>query len=176
MVTGSLLIVFVVVLGVVFVNMGQWQLDRLAGERRERNATTIANERSPIWPYERIFSHPITDADQWQRVEARAPSTRPSAPRALPERGHLDGYEVDTLAHGERRCAGGSRTYPAATGSSDPIGGAGAATGEVTIIGHVRRNEKGRRAATTPVGNQMRLINPMPSPGRIRSSPDTSAC
>ena len=41
-----LLIVFVAVLGVVFVSMGQWQLDRLA-ERRERNATTIANERSP---------------------------------------------------------------------------------------------------------------------------------
>ena len=26
-------------------------------------------------------------------------------------------------------------------------------------MGHVRRNEQGRRAATTPVGNQMRLIN-----------------
>jgi cytochrome oxidase assembly protein ShyY1 len=32
-------------------------------------------------------------------------------------------------------------------------------TGEVTVIGHVRRDEKGRRAATTPVNNQMRLIN-----------------
>jgi cytochrome oxidase assembly protein ShyY1 len=27
------------------------------------------------------------------------------------------------------------------------------------LVGHVRRSEKGRRAATTPVGNQMRLIN-----------------
>jgi cytochrome oxidase assembly protein ShyY1 len=27
------------------------------------------------------------------------------------------------------------------------------------VVGHVRRNERGRRAATTPVGNQMRLIN-----------------
>ena len=27
------------------------------------------------------------------------------------------------------------------------------------VVGHVRRNEKGRRAAITPVDNQMRLIN-----------------
>ena len=27
------------------------------------------------------------------------------------------------------------------------------------MVGHVRRSERGRRAATTPVNNQMRLIN-----------------
>ena len=27
------------------------------------------------------------------------------------------------------------------------------------MVGHVRRNERGRRAATTPAGNQVRLIN-----------------
>jgi cytochrome oxidase assembly protein ShyY1 len=32
-------------------------------------------------------------------------------------------------------------------------------TGEVTVVGHVRRNERGRRAATAPAGNQVRLIN-----------------
>ncbi len=29
----------------------------------------------------------------------------------------------------------------------------------MTVVGHVRRNEKGRRVATTPVNNQLRLIN-----------------
>ena len=29
----------------------------------------------------------------------------------------------------------------------------------MTVVGHVRRNEQGRRAATTPVDDQMRLIN-----------------
>jgi cytochrome oxidase assembly protein ShyY1 len=29
----------------------------------------------------------------------------------------------------------------------------------VTVVGHVRRNERGRRAATAPAGNQVRLIN-----------------
>ena len=36
----ALLIIFVAALGIVFVNLGEWQLDRLA-QRRERNATTV---------------------------------------------------------------------------------------------------------------------------------------
>ena len=66
----TLLIIFVAMLGVVFVNLGEWQLDRLA-QRKERNATTVANEAKPLQPYEQVFTHSITDADQWQRVEAR---------------------------------------------------------------------------------------------------------
>ena len=92
----ALLIVFVVVLGVVFVSMGEWQLERLA-QRRERNATTIANEKAPIQPYEQVFSHPITDADQWGRVEARGTF---DADHQFVVRyrsnGNLDGYEVVT--------------------------------------------------------------------------------
>ena len=43
------LVVFVVVLGTVFVNLGEWQLDRL-DQRRERNATTLTNETGPVRP------------------------------------------------------------------------------------------------------------------------------
>ena len=95
----SLLIIFVAVLGVVFVTMGEWQLDRLA-QRRERNATTIANEQSPGRPYEQVFTRPITDADQWQRVEARGTF---DADHQFIVRyrsnGNLDGYEVVTPLH-----------------------------------------------------------------------------
>jgi cytochrome oxidase assembly protein ShyY1 len=155
-----LLIVFVAVLGIVFVNMGQWQLDRLA-ERRERNATTIANERSPIQPHEQVFSHPITDADQWQRVEARGTF---DADHQFVVRyrsnGNLDGYEVVTPL----RTASGvvlvdRGLIPLQRGVQIPSTAPAPPAGEVTVVGHVRRNEKGRRAATTPVGNQMRLIN-----------------
>lgn len=156
----ALLIVFVGVLGVVFVNLGEWQLDRLA-QRRERNATTIANERSPIQPYEQAFSHPITDADQWQRVEARGTF---DADHQFVVRyrsnGDLDGYEVVTPL----RTASGvvlvdRGLIPLQRGIQIPSAAPAPPAGEVTIVGHVRRNEKGRRAATTPVGNQMRLIN-----------------
>ena len=55
----ALLIAFVAVLGVAFVSLGNWQLDRLA-ERKDRNATTIANEQKPVQPYEQVFTHAIT--------------------------------------------------------------------------------------------------------------------
>ena len=155
-----LLIVFVAVLGVVFVSMGQWQLDRLA-ERRERNTTTIANERSPIQPYEQVFSQPITDADQWQRVEARGTF---DADHQFVVRyrsnGNLDGYEVVTPLRTASGVVLVDRGFiPLQRGVQIPSTAPAPPAGEVTIVGHVRRNEKGRRAATTPVGNQMRLIN-----------------
>ena len=55
----TLLIVFVAVLGTVFVNLGEWQLDRLH-QRRARNATTIANEKLAVRPYADVFTrtHP----------------------------------------------------------------------------------------------------------------------
>jgi cytochrome oxidase assembly protein ShyY1 len=92
----ALLIIFVALLGVVFVSLGNWQLDRLA-QRKERNATTITNEQKPVQPYEQVFTHPITDADQWQRVEARGTF---DADHQFVVRyrsnGGADGYEVLT--------------------------------------------------------------------------------
>ena len=66
----ALLIVFVAILGAVFVNLGSWQLDRLA-QRKARNSTTVTNESRPVRPFTDIFTREIRDADQWQRVEAR---------------------------------------------------------------------------------------------------------
>jgi cytochrome oxidase assembly protein ShyY1 len=156
----ALLIIFVAVLGVAFVSLGNWQLDRLA-QRKERNATTIANEQKPVQPYEQVFTHPITDADQWQRVEARGTF---DADHQFVVRyrsnGGVDGYEVVTPL----RTAGGAvlvdRGFiPLERGTRIPSVASAPPAGEVTVVGHVRRNERGRRAAITPVGNQMRLIN-----------------
>jgi cytochrome oxidase assembly protein ShyY1 len=156
----ALLIAFVAVLGVAFVSLGNWQLDRLA-QRKERNATTIANEQKPVQPYEQVFTRPISDADQWQRVEA---SGTFDADRQFVVRyrsnGGVDGYEVVTPL----RTAGGAvlvdRGFiPLERGTRIPSVAPAPPTGEVTVVGHVRRNEKGRRAATTPVANQMRLIS-----------------
>jgi cytochrome oxidase assembly protein ShyY1 len=156
----GLLIVFVAVLGVVFVNLGEWQLDRLA-QRRERNATTIANERSPIQPYDQVFSHPISDADQWQKVEARGSF---DADHQFVVRyrsnGNLNGYEVVTPLRTASGVVLVDRGFiPLQRGVQIPSADPPPPAGEVTVVGHVRRNERGRRAATTPVGNQMRLIS-----------------
>jgi cytochrome oxidase assembly protein ShyY1 len=154
------LIVFVAALGVAFVSLGNWQLDRLA-QRKERNATTIANEQKPVQPYEQVFTHPITDADQWQQVEARGTfdAEHQFVVRYRSNRG-ADGYEVVTPL----RTASGTvlvdRGFiPLERGTRIPSVAPLPPAGEVTVVGHVRRNERGRRAATTPAGNQMRLIN-----------------
>jgi cytochrome oxidase assembly protein ShyY1 len=156
----ALLIIFVALLGVAFVSLGNWQLDRLA-QRKERNTTTITNEQKPVQPYEQVFTHPITDADQWQRVEARGTF---DADHQFVVRyrsnGGADGYEVLTPL----RTAGGAvlvdRGFiPLERGTRIPSVAPAPPAGEVTVVGHVRRNERGRRAATAPAGNQVRLIN-----------------
>jgi cytochrome oxidase assembly protein ShyY1 len=156
----ALLIAFVAVLGVAFVSLGNWQLDRLA-QRKERNATTIANEQKPVQPYEQVFTRPIADADQWQRVEA---SGTFDADRQFVVRyrsnGGIEGYEVVTPLRTASGAVLVDRGFiPLERGTRIPSVAPPPPTGEVTVVGHVRRNERGRRAATTPVNNQMRLIS-----------------
>ena len=156
----ALLIAFVAVLGVVFVNLGEWQLDRLA-QRKERNATTITNEQKPVQPYEAVFTHPITDADQWQRVQARG-TFDPDHQFVVRYRnnGDADGYEVVTPLRTASGVVLVDRGFiPLQHGARIPSVAPPPPTGDVTVVGHVRRSEKGRHAATTPVDNQMRLIN-----------------
>jgi cytochrome oxidase assembly protein ShyY1 len=156
----ALLIVFVALLGVAFVSLGNWQLDRLA-QRKERNATTITNEQKPVQPYEQVFTHPITDADQWQRVEARGTF---DADHQFVVRyrsnGGADGYEVLTPLRTASGAVLVDRGFiPLERGTRIPSVAPAPPAGEVTVVGHVRRNERGRRAATAPAGNQVRLIN-----------------
>jgi cytochrome oxidase assembly protein ShyY1 len=156
----ALLIMFVAVLGVIFVNLGEWQLDRLA-QRKERNATTIANEQKPVQPYEQVFTRPITDADQWQRVEARGTfDAEHQFVLRYRSNGDADGYEVVTPLRTATGVVLVDRGFiRLERGARIPAVAPAPPTGEVTVLGHVRRDEKGRRAAITPVGNQMRLIN-----------------
>ena len=155
-----MLIIFVAVLGVAFVSLGNWQLDRLA-QRKERNATTIANEQKPIQPYEQVFTHPITDAEQWQRVEARG-TFDADHQYVVRYRSHggTEGYEVVTPLRTASGVVLVDRGFiPLERGTPIPSVAPAPPAGEVTVMGHVRRNERGRRTAATPAGNQIRLIN-----------------
>lgn len=152
--------VFVVALGVVFVNLGQWQLDRLA-QRRERNSATVANEAKPVQPFEAVFTHPIGDAEQWQRVEARGTF---DAERQFVVRyrsnGDDRGYEVVTPLRTASGIVLVDRGFVATDGGGQiPRVAPPPPAGEVTVVGHARRNEQGRRAAVTPSDGQVRLIN-----------------
>jgi cytochrome oxidase assembly protein ShyY1 len=156
----TFLAVFVVALGIVFVNLGQWQLDRL-DQRRERNSATIANEAKPVQPFEAVFTRPIGDGDQWQQVEARGTF---DAERQFVVRyrsnGDDRGYEVVTPLRTASGVVLVDRGFVATERSGQiPATAPPPPPGEVTVIGHVRRNEQGRRAAITPADGQVRLIN-----------------
>ena len=147
-------------IGTVFVNLGQWQLDRLA-QRQARNEATVANEKQPVRPYAEVFDHPIGDADQWQRVQARGTF---DAERQFVVRyrsaGDLDGYEVVTpLRTSSGTVLVDRGLIPLPRGTRIPSVAPAPPTGVVTVVGHVRRNEQGRASATVPVDGQVRLVN-----------------
>ena len=156
----TLLIVFVAVLGTVFVNMGEWQLDRLH-QRQARNGTTVANEQRPVRSYAEVFTRPIVEADQWQRVEARGTF---DADHQVVVRyrssGDTEGYEVVTPLRTSTGTVLVDRgLVPVGKGTQIPSTAPPPPAGEVRVVGHVRRNEQGRRSATVPVNGQVRLIN-----------------
>src|SRR5215213_7510020 len=90
----ALLIVFVGLIGTVFVNLGDWQLDRLR-QRRERNAATIGIEQAPVRTAEDIITRTITSADQWRQVEVRGSFNADHLFLVrYRDNGGSDGYEV----------------------------------------------------------------------------------
>jgi cytochrome oxidase assembly protein ShyY1 len=154
------LVVFVAILGAVFVTLGEWQLDRLE-QRRTRNAATVANEQLPVRPLDEVFTKPITDAEQWQRVEAVGTFVADQQLVVRYRRNGGDkGYEVVTPLRTAAGVVLVDRGFVATgPGVRMPETAPPPPTGEVRLVGHVRRNEEGRRAAVTPVGGQLRLIN-----------------
>ena len=154
------LVVFVAILGFVFVNLGQWQLRRLA-EREGHNAATIRNEQAPIKPYEQVFTHPIDVDDQWQRVRATGTF---DADHQFVVRNRNNGDDRGVEIVTPLKTASGtvlvSRGFiPTAPGTPPLSTAPPPPSGEVTVIGNVRRSEPGRSGAITPQGGTVRLVN-----------------
>ncbi|HQZ00180.1 MAG TPA: SURF1 family protein [Propionicimonas sp.] len=155
------LAVFVVAMAIAFVNLGRWQLDRL-DQRRERNSSVVAHESAQVLEFADVFNRPITEADQWQRV--RVSGTFDAANQFLVRyrvQGADSGYEVVTplLTTGgqwvlvDRGFAvkPPDEDYP----STLPV----PPTGQVEVVGYVRRDESGSRDAMTPTQQTVRLVN-----------------
>jgi cytochrome oxidase assembly protein ShyY1 len=140
--------------------MGEWQLDRLA-QRQERNATTVSNEQAPVRSADQVFTRPISDADQWQRVEARG-IFDPEHQFVVRYRqnGEAKGYQVVTPLRTSFGAVLVDRGFvEMAPGTAIPTTAPAPPSGEVRLTGYVRRNESGRRGAVSPANGQIRLIN-----------------
>lgn len=157
----ALMTVFVVAVGFTFVNLGQWQLDRL-DQRRDRNATTAEHEAAPVQPFEQVFTREIQDADQWQRVTVRGTFLADKQVQARYRSfDGATGWELVTplvTATGETVLVDrGFVERPA--GQDFPKVFPAPPSGEVSLVGYVRRNEQGNLNQMTPTENTVRLVN-----------------
>ena len=155
------LVLFVAFLGVVFVNLGEWQLRRLH-ERRANNQITRINEAAPIAGFDQVFTHPITVADEWRRV--RITGTFDASHQYViryRNNGNDDGYEVVTpLRTDSGKTVLIDRGFVVLMdGTRIPDKAPAPPSGRVTIIGRVRQSEPGWDSATVPVDGHARLIN-----------------
>lgn len=156
-----LLAAFVVALGFTFVSLGNWQLDRL-DQRRDRNANVVAHEHAQAIPFERAFGRTIAESDQWQRVEVTGTFL---ADKQLQVRyrslGEETGWELLTplqTAAGQTVLV--DRGFIARPAAEDfPKVYPAPPSGEVKLVGYVRRNEQGKPNATSVAENTVRLIN-----------------
>ena len=152
---------FVAVLGVVFVNLGEWQLRRLH-QRRADNLITRTNEAAPIADFSKVFTHPITANDEWRRV--RVTGTFDAGRQYIiryRNNGDDDGYEVVTpLRADSGKTVLIDRGFVVLqSGTQIPNTAPAPPSGQVTIIGRVRQSEPGHDSATVPVDGHARLIN-----------------
>lgn len=155
------LILFGAVLAVAFVSLGRWQLNRLE-EKRHRNAAIVANQARPPVDFSVVFGRTITEDDQWQRVTVRGTY---DAAHQYQVRYRYDGgapgFEVVTPL----RSTGGSTVLvdrgfiDVPSGRTIPDTLPAPPSGEVSVVGFVRRSEVGKPAAINPVNNQVRLVN-----------------
>ena len=61
------LAVFLILLALVFIRLGEWQLNRLEGAR-ERNNVVAANRDLPVVDYADVMGGPVDETTLWQRV------------------------------------------------------------------------------------------------------------
>ena len=150
---------FVGALAVTFVQLGEWQLHRL-DQRRERNATAAANQSKPVVDWKEVFTDTIDEDEQWQRVTITG--------TYLPE------HQLEVRYRNVGGQAGSEWVVPMKTSDGSVVlvnrgfttrdegtvvEAKAAPTGEVTVQGFVRRNERGKANAVVPVQGSVRLIN-----------------
>lgn len=157
-----LLGVLVICLSVAFVSLGRWQLDRLQ-QRQNSNGSVIANENAPVVDWATIFTRPIVEADQWQRVSVTGsfdPDPTHSYVVRYRSNAGATGWEILSPLRTDAGTILISRGFAERPSGQDfPRVAPPVPAGQVTIVGYVRRNEMGGAEAITPADGAVRLIN-----------------
>ena len=153
------LAVFLVLLAVLFVRLGEWQLDRLEG-LRERNDVVAGNKELPVVDYRDVMGEPISETEQWQRV--RLDGTYTGEQYQVRYR-NQDGPGIEVVAvldtDGGDTVLVDRGFIPRLRGKPDTEVLPPVPAGHVEVIGFLRRDENGKDTATVPHEFKIRLIN-----------------
>lgn len=153
------LAVFLVLLALLFVRLGEWQLARL-DETREQNQSVADNRDRPVVEHREAMGEPVTEEDQWQRVRLVGAYTGEQY-RAKYRNHEGPGIEVLSIlktTSGDRILV--DRGFIAKQqGKPDTEVLPPAPVGEVEVIGYLRRDERAKQNAITPRDFQVRFIS-----------------
>ncbi|GAA1390540.1 hypothetical protein GCM10009599_07350 [Luteococcus peritonei] len=156
------LLLFVVLLGSLFVRLGEWQLHRLE-QRRETNARITAFHNQPVKPYQEVFGGPIGDDPQWQRVSVTGSyDAKHQLQAMLRNQGGKAGSEVLTPMRTEQGdwLLVDRGFIPRAQGANEIAVLPDPPTGRVTVTGYVKRSEYDDKPnAMLPEQGTVRLVN-----------------
>lgn len=154
------LAVFALVLAIVFVQLGQWQLRRL-DERRANNEAVRQAETSPVVDWQQYFTDPLDESDEWHRVRITGHYLSDQYVVRFRSNGDARGYEVVTPIRTEDGTVvlvnRGFGEVP--SGQQMPTTAPPAPDGQVTVVGLVRLDESGGSGAEVPQDSQVRVVN-----------------
>lgn len=151
--------VFLVALALVFVRLGEWQLDRL-DQRRDANDTVVANQDEAVVDYRQLMGEPVAEELQWRRVEVTGRYTGEQFLVRYRNQDKAAGSEVVAVLQTDQHRLLVDRGFiPRPQGEPEATTAPAPPEGTVTITGHLRRDERGDDVATTPHEGMVRLIN-----------------
>ena len=156
------LVLLVIVLGLVMIRLGQWQLHRLSGRREANNIIRTNHSKPPVEWSTLMGDHEVTSQQQWRPVIITGTfDTAHELQVRYRSNGDDDGSEVVTpvVTKGGRHVLIDRGFLKRSSHEGDTQALPPAPSGTVMVTGLVKGNEHGKPTATDPVGGKVRLIN-----------------
>lgn len=155
------LVLLVIVLGLVMIRLGQWQLHRLSGRREANNIIRTNHSKPPVEWSTLMGDHEVTSQQQWRPVIITGTfDTAHELQVRYRSNGDDDGSEVVTpvVTKGGRHVLIDRGFLKRSSHEGDTQALPPAPSGTVMVTGLVKGNEHGKPTATDPVGGKVRLI------------------
>lgn len=154
------LALFLCLVALACVRLGEWQLDRL-DQKREANAVAKANELVAPVPHDELMGSAVEQDVQWRRVSMTGEYTGEQYQVRYRSQADSQGIEVAAVfqtTEGDELLV--DRGFiPRVSGQPDTEILPDLPQGVVSIVGFLHRDEQGRSVAVTPHEFKVRLIN-----------------